>query len=337
MTPKARLCSFALLLAFFLASSPLAAQDKVDFALDWVINGRIAPFFNGLDKGFYREAGIDITITRGYGSGDTVKRVAGGSNPYGIADTAAIVPGRSRGTMVKAIGIIHDRAPHTIFSLKKTGIRTPQDLKGKTLAAPLGSSVRILFPVFARVNGLDPEKDVTWLTVDGAAMPATLLSGRAHGLPNFLTDGPPLFAQAKAQGDEIASLRFSEWGVDLYATALISTDDLIRQRPDLARRLVGAALKSWAFAVENPEETLRMFLVRTPEASPEVTRQMLTIVLDLLLSEATEKHGIGWIERAKMEKTIEVLTQYLNLPRRVSAEEVYTNEFLPKLFPKRRS
>src|SRR6516165_12624873 len=78
-----------------LVSCTAAAEDKVGLALDWIINGTHAGYYVARDKGLYREAGLEVTIARGFGSGDTVKRVANGSATFGIADSGAIIAARA--------------------------------------------------------------------------------------------------------------------------------------------------------------------------------------------------------------------------------------------------
>jgi NitT/TauT family transport system substrate-binding protein len=108
----------------------------VKFALSWVPTGRDAGFHAALDRGYYKEEGLAVEILKGSGSGDTVRRVAGGSEEFGFADTATPVISRSRGTPVKVVAMIHDKSMDAVYFLKSSGIAKPKDLEGKKIGPP---------------------------------------------------------------------------------------------------------------------------------------------------------------------------------------------------------
>lgn len=134
------IAALGLSISFFAA--PASAQD-VKLLLDWVPTGDYAAYYAALDRGFYKEAGLNVTIERGFGSSDTVTKIATGVAPFGVADIAAVMTGRVRSqTPVKAIASIFTRPPHSVFVLADSGIKTFKDLEGKSLAGAPGSSVR---------------------------------------------------------------------------------------------------------------------------------------------------------------------------------------------------
>lgn len=128
-----------------------AAPQRVTFALDWIVAGRHAPYFVAQEKGFYRDAGLEVTIVRGYGSSDAIKQVASGQADFAFGDLGSLLLARARQQVpVKAVAVIYSRPPFALYSLASSGITHPRDLQGKTIAAPAGDAVRTLFPVFAR-------------------------------------------------------------------------------------------------------------------------------------------------------------------------------------------
>src|SRR5690242_21058521 len=99
---------------WLLGVSAASAQDKVRFQTDWIPSGEHAMYYGGWQKGIFAEEGIDITITRGYGSGDTVAKLAGGAFDYGVADIAAVMTARARqGVPVKTIATLYTHSPHS--------------------------------------------------------------------------------------------------------------------------------------------------------------------------------------------------------------------------------
>ena len=130
-----------------LAAGPVGAADKVHLQTDWIPSGEHAMYFGGWTKGFWKDQGIDITITRGYGSGDTVTKIAGGAADFGIADIGALITARARtGVPVKQIMQTYTHSPHSLFVLKSSGIATFQGLEGKKIGITPRQQPPRLFP-----------------------------------------------------------------------------------------------------------------------------------------------------------------------------------------------
>ncbi|MFQ5913228.1 MAG: ABC transporter substrate-binding protein [Nitrospinota bacterium] len=322
---------------FLLCSATRAlTADKASIASGWVLTGAEAPYFLAEERGYYKAEGIDLTISRGYGSGDTVRRVNLAEAMFGHADSSAALVGRARGAKVKILGVVMARSPHVIFSLKKTGIRTPADLKGKRIGAGKSDVVRIVFPAFAKINGLDPGT-VNWVSTTPAVKGASLLAGKLDAITNFTTDRIPLEPKAKATGVEIVEMQLRDWGLDLYSYGIFTNDKLIAERRDLVARFVRASIKGFAAALEDPKGAVTALTRKIPALSPTLALKQLKIGNDLLLSEEAYKGGLGTVSRKKMSIMIDLLTQYMNLPRKISPDEIYTNEFLPGIIPKKGS
>ncbi|MBI2370532.1 MAG: ABC transporter substrate-binding protein [Deltaproteobacteria bacterium] len=335
-----RVASWAAILAgiaivLLLQAAPGRAQEKVTFALDFFAYGKHAGFYAALDRGFYREQGLDVTILRGSGSGDTIKRIGAGSENFGFADTASLIPARARGVQVKEIAMIHDRNLHTLFFLKGSGMTRPKDLEGRRIGGTEGDATRVIFPAFAAVNGID-EKKVEWVTMTAEARLPSLLAGRVDAGVWFFTEAPTVLARARQVGKEVGWFLYPDWGVDVYSNGLIATDRTIRERPDLTRRFVHATLKGVAWGVENPEAVVDLFVRHQPTISRDLAMAHWQIAVDHLMTATAVKMGIGYMTREKMERTRDLITETMKLPVKVPVEDLYTNEFLPKLFPRRK-
>ncbi|MBL8672819.1 MAG: ABC transporter substrate-binding protein, partial [Alphaproteobacteria bacterium] len=151
----------ALALSGALAASA-QAQDKLHYAWSWIPTGEYAPFTAGLEKGFFKELNLDVTYSTGRGSGDAVKKVAGGAAPVGDGDISAVMAARVREKApVKCIMSQHTQSPHALFVLESSGIKTLKDIAGKTLVTTPGNSHFLYFPLVAKMNGIDPNS-VKW-------------------------------------------------------------------------------------------------------------------------------------------------------------------------------
>ena len=174
----------ALLLLALPATAP-RAQDRALFQMDWIPTGEHAAWYAGAARGFWRENGIDISLTRGFGSGDTVNKVGAGAATFGVADIGPVMAARARAQVpVTAIMQVYTHSPHSLFVLRSSGITNFRGLEGRRISITPGNSHRMYFPEVARRAGTDPER-ITWVNMDASAMAAMLISRRVDAAPFF--------------------------------------------------------------------------------------------------------------------------------------------------------
>jgi NitT/TauT family transport system substrate-binding protein len=314
---------------------PAAAAETVKLNLNFLPYGLHAGFFAAREQGWYREAGMEVEILKGEGSSDAVLRMGTGVVDFAFADLGSLILGRSRGLKVKALGIVLDKDPTVMISLKSAGIKTPKDLEGKSVGAMTASGPRELFLPLAEVNKLDPKK-VAWVDMPSNAYVPSLMSKKVHAISTYVTTLPTFQIQAKRIGEEPSVLYYADYGVDTYGVGLLTSERMIREKPEMVRRFVEASMRGYAWAFENPEEAIRLFLKAQPEASPERVRSEIRITADLMLTPFAAKEGIGHYDEQKVLRTRDFSLKPRNIdPATMPAKDIYTNEFLPRLFPKR--
>jgi NitT/TauT family transport system substrate-binding protein len=192
---------------FGLTALALAQQPKaVKFALDFTIQGPQGMFLLANEKGYLQQEGIAMTIDRGFGSGDTVQKVAAGTYEMGFGDINAAIEfnAKNPGKEVIGVAMIYNNPPHAIMSVKGKGINSPKDLEGKTLAAPAGDAARRLFPVYAKAVGIDASK-VNFINVDAALREPTLARGQADAITGFEFTSVLNLKAAKLNEDDLNS------------------------------------------------------------------------------------------------------------------------------------
>lgn len=315
--------------AFFLfaGTGVSGAAEKAIFLLDWIPYGKHAPYYCALDKGFYREAAIDVAIERGRGSADNLKRLGARAADFVKVDMGAAIVARSRGVPARVVGILADKSLAVVFVLKGSGMQNPRDLEGRRIGDEVGSGTYAIFPAFAKINGI---KKWEFVPMTAAAKNSSLITGKVDAITTMYTVVPALEKGARQAGKEIQSFRYGDWGLDTYAHALVTLDSTLRDRADTVRRFVRATYRGIAWAFGHPEEAVDIFLRHKPTASRDVTRQELQIAIDHLLTPETRKRGVGLVDQEKMRKTIDTFSRYMKLERKVSAQEMYTNEFMPR-------
>ncbi|MGH7341469.1 MAG: ABC transporter substrate-binding protein, partial [Candidatus Rokuibacteriota bacterium] len=165
--------------------APVSAADDVHFILDWIPTGEHAAYYAGKARGLFEKEGINVRISRGYGSGDTVTKIAANAGEFGIADISAVFTARQRtGAPVKTVSMVYTHSPHSLFVLKSSGISSFKGLEGKKIGITPGNSHKLYFPKVAEKAGTDPSK-IDWVTVDASSMAAMLIAKRLDAAPFY--------------------------------------------------------------------------------------------------------------------------------------------------------
>lgn len=328
----------AALVLVLAAVTVTAAQQKplrpFTFILDFLPYGEYTPYFTALDKGWYREEGLDVKIIRGAGSGDTVKRIAVGQGEAGSADFSALVAAKANEDIkVRAIAAYFRRPPHSIFVRAGTGINTAKDLAGKTLSITPGNSHGILFPLLAKLAGF-PADSVKWVTMDGAAMGPALITGRVDGAPFFANHEARLQKQAKSQSVTLKRIAYADSGFDMYSLVIFAREDTIAKDADLLRAFLRGTVRGvkHAFAKENHAEGARILLKFHPEVDLDAALGAAAVASTYTLTDevTSGKVAIGQFEPARVDRSRDVYTEYMQLKKRVAGADLYTNDLLPE-------
>jgi len=318
------LVTLLVLVALGAATGPASAQEKVSLRLDFIVNGYHGPFFTALGKGYYREEGLDVEIVRGFGSGDTVKRVGAGANTFGFADFFTTVKGVSEGASVKAIGACLGDGPGAIIALKKSGIRSLKDLEGRSVASSPGNAFGLQLPAVFKAAGLDFGK-VKYTEMDIVLKSSALMAGKVDSITGITISEVPAF---KVKGVEIDVIEYRDH-LKIVGSGFIAHHDTLRGKPDTVRRFLRASFRGARDFVRNPAEAVEFLARSHPEIDRATYLEQANSSLTLWASGVAKEKGFGWLDEPKVHTTIEVAAQAYKLPRRVSAGDFYTNEFLP--------
>lgn len=325
--------SLGILAAAALAQAPAKALRPFTFILDFLPYGEYTPYFTALEKGWYREEGLDVKILRGAGSGDTVKRIAAGQGDAGSADFAPVVAARANeDAKVKAIAVYFRETWLSIFVRTDSGINAPKDLEGKTISTTPGNAHHVLWPLYSQLAGFNGDS-VKWVTMDGAAMGPALITKRVDAAPFAHVHEARLQKQAKEQGTSLRRLAYKDVGMDLYALTIIARDDSIARDPEPLKAFLRATLRSMPYAWDgkNIEEGARYVVNRNPEVDIDAAVGAARVAALYGLTEDVKsgRAALGQLDPVKVRKSIDIYTQYLKLKRKVEPDEVYTNDLLP--------
>ena len=310
-----------------LMAGACAAQKltPVRFALDWRFEGPAAPYVVALDKGYYKEADLDVEIVRGQGSVDAVKQVAAGSAQIGFADAAAVILSRANDQVpVKLVAMIYAKAPHAIFTLKGSGITKPKDLEGRTIADAASSSIPRMFNAYAKAAKIDASK-VKWTVVSSDAIAGTLALGRADAV-GYYTISEALLKKAVAP-KELVYLTYAGAGMDFYSNGIIANDKIIASKPEMVKRFVAATLRGLKDTISDPDAAARILNKYQRQIDVDVGAAEIRSVASLV---QVPPEPLGTVSPARMQLTIDLVADAFDLKKPVAVADVYADGFVGK-------
>jgi NitT/TauT family transport system substrate-binding protein len=325
----------ALSLVTIMGASPRIASaqtaDEVTFALGWLPTGVYAMYFVALDKGFYKDVNLSVKIVRGFGSGDTVKRIAANQADVGSADSGALISAKGQSAIpVKIIAIVEGESPSGLLYVAESGITKPSDLKGRKIARSASGAGSALLQAFLDANKL-AASDMNFVVTDATGYLPLLLSRKVDAITEQKVVLPKYALPAAKEGLTVKAMTFSEYGLSFYGAALIANDSTIKTRPDVLRRFLAASFRGYKAAFDNPEEAAKILLKYHPEAgTPESVRGEIEIEKGLILTEDARKNGLGSIEVNKLKASRDLLIKALKLPNEIKLDDLYTASLLPK-------
>jgi NitT/TauT family transport system substrate-binding protein len=316
----------AIAVAAILTSGPASALDKVSFRMNWYFGGFHAPFQLGLQRGYYKDEGIDLALNEGRGSANTVQTVAAGSDDFGVADSSSVMLLAARGAEVKTIMTIHANSAFGIISLAETGIKAPKDLEGKRLAISAGDALTQLFPAFEKSAGIDKSK-IRTVQIDPAGKVVALLEKRVDAIIGGLDDQYFLVQQ---KGAHPVGMKFADHGANTVGLTVLTSDALIKKNPDLVRRFLKATARSWEAAIKDPGAAVDALLKVRPDLNRDSQIGQLKADISFIASPANKGKPFGYSAPEDWDRTMNILKEYRDLKTDKPASAFYTNAYLPK-------
>jgi NitT/TauT family transport system substrate-binding protein len=320
-------------LAIGLGAGAAQAQDlmPVNFSLDWAFQGPQAPFLLALQRGYFEEEGLDVTMDRGYGSGDVPVKVAAGTYDIGVADINPTIRlnAESADSDLVAVAVLLDASPLAAMTLAGNEIAEPADLEGKTLAAPDFDAGRQLFPAFAQATGIDQDS-INWMTVTPQLRETMLATGEADAITGFLTSGVQSLKAAGIPEDDIIVMRYPDYGVDLYSTSVITTRSWAEENPDAVTGIIRAVVRGHLDAIADPDAAIAALKERDPLVDEEIERERMLLSFNaLMLTDHVMENGFSAVDPTRMQQAIDMVKLSYGIDRPMTVEDVYSASYLP--------
>lgn len=314
-------------------AGPARAQQPTPlrFAWDWAPQGYHAIWAMAEERGLFRDAGLRVQQDRGYGSGDTITKVATGAYDIGFADINALVQfnARNPAQRVIAVAMVFDSNPAAVVTLRRTGIRSAADLPGRNLGAPEGESSRVLFPVYARAAGIDPAS-VRWTSMTASLRETMLATGQVEAITGLMQSAVFGLRAAGIPAADIVSLPYAAAGVDLYGHGIITSAAFAERNPEAVRAFVRASIGGLKAALADPAAGMAAMKKREPLFDEALEVDRFTMTRDVaILTANVRRTGFGALELDRMQRLVATNAEVNGIANPPAAETLFSTAFLP--------
>jgi len=317
---------FLIAAAAALAASPAAAQQKLDFVLNWVPGGDHAPYYFAKKEGWYAKEGIDLGIEPGKGSMLAVQRVGAGQNPVGLADMANVLIGRGKGAESVGVFNVYANSPQGLYWLKSSGIKGIKDFPGKKIGNPAADGARPMWPALAKANGIDP-KSVTWVNVDANAK-LSALKARSIDITTSFYNIHHIFQ--RELGNDMGFVAWRDVGLNPYGNSVIVNRAFLDKNRPLVEKFVKVTQRAFAQCVKAPRPCVQALVDANGALKFDNELTNWKLVEELMSDRFSRSIALGIHEDGRMKADYELVRDYVGIDKPFDVKTVYTNEFLDR-------
>lgn len=303
------------------------AGKKINFAIHWIPRGDFAAYYLARERGYYAQAGLDVTIQHVLGNGPALQAVAAGSAQFCHADVTQMLQlqGRNPETRMRSLAIAADNTGTTLFFKKGRGINTPKDLEGRTIVDSAGSTAKALFTLVEKANKIDGSK-VTWKNAAANAKAALMVQGEADAVATGLWSRVGLLKTMKPE--ELGEFPFGNWGANIHGDSVMASEAFVNDNKELVGAFVKATVRGMKEGFADPKAAVEAIRKQQIELNADAVMAEFEITKALAVGEPQKAHGIGYHDAAKMTATYDAVVNLIGQPIARPVTDFYTNSFL---------
>ncbi|MFG1798871.1 ABC transporter substrate-binding protein [Micromonospora carbonacea] len=301
--------------------------EKVTYLTSFGNFGRDSYAWVAKEKGFFKEAGFDVEIKPGQGTGAVIQTIVGGQADFGPIDlTGGLLQlGNGQAKDFVAVAAIQQRTMAAIVTVEGKNIASPKDLEGKKLADAPASVVRNLFPTYARLAGVDVNK-VTWVNGEAQTLMGTLASGSVDGIGQFVVGQPTVEAVTKKKA---VLLPYSNVMQDLYGNVLITSSKIAKEKPEMVKRFTAALIKGLEYSLANPQEAAELLKKNVDATNPAAAAAELQLMAGYVRSNNSGTK-IGTLDSGRVAKSIAILQGAGSLKQNLTPDQIIDFSLVPQ-------
>jgi NitT/TauT family transport system substrate-binding protein len=302
----------------------------IEFSFDRPVNASAAPVILAMTDGLFAAEGLAVTTNIAAGSPEAIARVAAGTSEFAIVDINALIRFRDQGAPpVKAVFVLFNKSPYAIVARKSRGIHSLSDIEGKTLGVADGDLSVRLWPALARQNGIKTAS-VKRARISAAVREPMLSAGQVDAVVGFSYQSAVNLRDRGVPADDLAVLRFSDYGCDAYGFAVIVNPAFAAKRPEAVKGFVRALIAGTNLAIKDPGHAVDEVLSRMEDGSRDLELERLqTVINDNILTAEVKRNGIGGVDPARLDRSIGDVAEDFKFTKRPSAADIFDDSFLP--------
>jgi NitT/TauT family transport system substrate-binding protein len=316
---------------------------EVRVQLAFLMQSLDAPLILAINKGYFKEEGLNVNFERGFGNADTISKLGTGKFDLAFSDMYNALEFNEKNPQDKiiAVAVTNNKAPFSVITFKDKGINSPKDLNGKSLGAPAGDGPRKLFPVFAYSNGIDVNS-IKWTTMEPKLRETFLLQGKVDAVTGFSTSVIPSLLKGGKKMEDLQIFYYNKFGSDFYGNVILAKSDFVQKNPEIVKGFVKAYLRGMQDMLKDPTAGLDALMAadQSKLMNRDTEKVRLQVALDnLYFSPEVEKDGLGAVNKERLQKTLEQTAKGFGLKSKPKLEDIFSDKFLPskeqRLAPKK--
>lgn len=298
-------------------------KEKVSLRLKWFDQAQFAGNYVAKDKGFYESEGLEVSFVPYSYEETAIDAVLAGKAEFGIAGADEILVARSEGKPVKAIAVIYKINPGVFFTLKNSGITSPSDFVGKRVGVQKGVNTEYMYRAMMGKLGIDRSK-ITEVPVGFDYK--ELFNGDVVASVGYVINKPTTEVQ---KGKEVSSILMADYGVNMYADVLFTSDKMIEEKSEMVQHFVSASLKGWQEAIEHQDEAVDITMKYAKEAERKHQEYMLSSSVPLI---NTGKTRLGVMEPVQWTQMQDLLIKQKIMTKKIDITSAYAMKFVDAIY-----
>jgi NitT/TauT family transport system substrate-binding protein len=315
------------------AAGEVRQPIAIQFSLDRPINAGAAPFVMAAADGLFGSEGLTVTTDIAGGSPEAIARVVAGTSDFALVDINELIRfrGKSDAPPVKAVFVLFNSSPYAIVARKSRSIRALSDIEGKTLGVAEGDLSIRLWPALARQNGIKAAS-VKQSKISAAVREPMLSAGQVDAVAGFTYLSAVNLRDRGVPADDLAVLRYADYGCEAYGFAVIVNPAFAASKPEAVRGFLRAVMAGTHVAIKQPGRAADEVVSRMDDGSRDLELERLrTVISDNILTGEVKRNGIGGIDPARLERSIDQIAEDFKFGKRPSAADIFDDTFLPPL------
>lgn len=307
------------------------AQEKMTFNMSWLPQGSAVGTAVAIDKGWFKEAGLDVGMMRGYGGNRTANELDQGQFDVGYVDPLSVMLNRSNGGKIRIIGAINTEWPGGIcYQSKQRDIKSLDDLRGLRMGGGSASPVQNIVPAWLELNG-KPKDFIRMLRLDPAVVDASLIEGKIDLAECWrASNRAVLKKQAVAAGVSLAWIEYSAYGLDSYGSGFAAREETIAKNPDMLRNFLRASYRGYDFARTSPDQAADIMVKLFPTVDRGIVLEQIQDINQLIVDQGAADKGLGYLREDRMKSSFAFISRAFDLKDKVTLGDIYTNALLGK-------